>query len=134
MTETHQGRCFCGAVRFEFETPVKWTVACHCESCRRQCSAPFTVFVGVPDGQWRWTAGAPQLNPSSSGVERLFCGDCGSPLTFRSTGLTDILHFHAAALENPEAFPPERHVAIEEKLGWLHLNDDLPTTEGPRSV
>jgi hypothetical protein len=34
-------------------------------------------------------------------------------------------------MEQPEAFSPTLHVAIEEKLHWLELADGLPTHVGP---
>ncbi len=131
MTEPVKGRCFCGAIQFEIDPPVTWSVACHCGSCRRQCAAPMTVYVGLPDGQWRWNAGAPKTHLSSPGVTQEFCGECGSPLTFRSDKMTGLKHFYVAALDDPEAFPPERHVSIEERLCWMTLADGLPTQTGP---
>lgn len=132
MTETCRGRCFCGAVSFEIDTPIQWCVTCHCESCRRQCSAPMTTYIGVPDAQWRWTAGTPKAHHSSPGVERTFCGDCGAPLTFRSEHMTGLMHFYLAAMEDPERFEPQLHVAYEEKLSWLDIGDDLPKRKGPK--
>jgi len=134
MLATHNGHCFCGAIRFEIIPPVKWSVTCHCESCRRQCAAPMTTYIGLEEGRWRWIEGNPKTFESSPGVTREFCGDCGSPLTFSSEKMTGLKHFHVNALDDPEAFPPERHVSIEEKLCWLHLNDGLPAQEGPEAA
>jgi hypothetical protein len=88
-----RGRCFCGAVTFEIDDPVRSCVSCHCESCRRQCSAPFTTYIGVLDSQWRWTGKEPKIFNSSPGVERTFCDHCGSPLSFRSKKMSDVMHF-----------------------------------------
>ena len=134
MTETYRGRCFCKTVSFEIDAPIKWCVTCHCESCRRQCSAPMTTYIGVPDEQWRWIGKAPKVYHSSAGVERTFCDNCGSPLSFRSENLTGLMHFYVAAMEDPERFVPELHVAYEEKLSWLHMEDDLEKRTGPRVV
>jgi hypothetical protein len=125
------GHCFCGSVHFEVDLPVQSCVTCHCESCRRQCSAPMTVYVGVADGSWRWTKGAPKIFNSSPGVERGFCGSCGTPLSFRSKKMSGIMHLYVAAMDEPAAFQPTLHVAIEEKLPWLKLADGLPTFAGP---
>ena len=125
MSDSHTGRCLCKAVTYTFETPIKWCVNCHCESCRRNCSAPFTTFVGVDDGQWRWTGVEPSVFESSPGVQRFFCGTCGSPVAYRPKGGGEI-HVYAAALDDPAAFAPERHVFHSEKLAWVHLADDLP--------
>jgi hypothetical protein len=126
-----RGRCFCGSVTFEVDGPVLSCVTCHCESCRRQCSAPMTTYIGVPDGQWRWTGKQPKLFKSSPGVERTFCEVCGTPLSFRSAKMSDVMHLYAAAMEEPQHFAPTLHVAFEEKLPWLKLADGLPTHAGP---
>ncbi len=131
MRETYHGRCFCKAVRFEIDTPIVSSVNCHCESCRRQCSAPITTYIGVPDAQWRWTGEPTKVFNSSPGVERTFCEHCGTPISFRSENLSGIMHFYAAALERPETFEPQLHVAYEEKLSWLNIDDDLPKRNGP---
>ena len=55
------GHCLCGAVAYEFDGPENWTGYCHCESCRRNCSAPVTAFFAIPDGSWRWTGAAPAI-------------------------------------------------------------------------
>ncbi len=128
MSGTHSGRCLCRAITYEFETPIDWCLNCHCESCRRNCSAPFTTFVCVKDGQWRWIGPEPTYFESSPGVKRFFCSACGSPVGYRPAEGGEI-HFYAAALDDPGAFPPERHVFHGEKLDWVHLADDLPRRE-----
>jgi hypothetical protein len=90
-----------------------------------------TTYIGVPDGQWQWTGSSPKIHRSSPGVERSFCGECGSPISFRSERLSDIMHFYVVAMEFPEKFEPTLHVAHEEKLPWLKLGGDLPKRSGP---
>ncbi|NKB77900.1 MAG: GFA family protein [Gammaproteobacteria bacterium] len=130
MTETHRGRCLCKAVSFEIDIP-ETCVNCHCESCRRQCSSPMTTYIGVLDKNWRWTGEIPKTYRSSPGVERTFCGQCGTPLSFRSERMSGVMHLYVAAMEEPERFRPQLHVAYEEKLSWLTIEDDLPKRNGP---
>jgi len=131
MEAEMKGRCLCGEVRFEVDKPVQACVTCHCESCRRQCSAPMTAYIGVPDAQWRWLSDAPKTYHSSPGVERTFCGNCGTPISFRSDTMSGVMHLYVAALDDPEEVEPTLHVAHEEKLSWLKLDDGLPTCVGP---
>ena len=126
-----QGRCLCGAIRFDVKTTDPACVNCHCETCRRQCSAPMTTYIATPDGEWRWMQGEPKIFRSSPGVERTFCRDCGTPLSFRSAKMSGVMHFYVAAMELPEVFQPSLHVAHEEKLPWLNLGDELPVCIGP---
>jgi len=114
-----QGRFRCGVVRFEIAAAIDTIVNCHCESCRRQCSSPMTTFVGVGDGKWRWLSEAPKVYNSSLGVERQFCPECGSPISFRSTNMSVMMYFYVASLDYPENFPPTLHCSFDEKLCWL---------------
>lgn len=120
------GRCLCGAVTFEYAGEENWRAHCHCESCRRQTSSPFTTFMGVPHGAWRFTGKAPSVYVSSPGVRRHFCGTCGAPVAFESDAFPDEIHFYAASLGDPADFAPQRHVHADEQLPWIHLNDGLP--------
>ena len=90
-----------------------------------------STYIGVADGRWRWTLGAPRMFRSSPGVERSFCADCGTPLSFRSQKMSGMMHLYVAALDAPEDFAPTLHAAYEEKLPWLQLSDGLPKLTGP---
>lgn len=120
------GRCLCGLIRYETTVAPLWQAHCHCESCRRNCSAPFTSFFGMAEGAWRWTGEAPAVYASSSGVERLFCPRCGTPMAFRSTRWPGETHFYAASLEEPARYRPTLHVHWAEHLPWVQLADGLP--------
>ena len=131
MPERVQARCLCRQVTIEIDLPIQACVNCHCDSCRRQCASPMTTYIGVADHQWRWTGKMPKVFRSSPGVERSFCENCGSPVSFRSEAMSDVMHFYLSLLESPEQFEPSLHVAHEEKLSWLSIGDDLPTCVGP---
>ena len=130
MTSTH-GHCLCGAVRYAFDPAgVVWRGHCHCESCRRQTSAPFATWFSVRNSAWRWTGAAPEIYRSSPGVRRYFCPTCGSPMAHASARHPDRTDFYAASLENPSDFAPDMHVHVSEKLPWIHLGDQLPRHSG----
>ena len=121
-----RGRCLCGQVTFEYEGPENWSGHCHCESCRRNTSSPFTSFLGVAKTAYRYTGKMPAAYESSPGVRRLFCATCGSPVAYESDRWPEETHFYAASLEKPEAYRPEFHVFWSEKVPWIDLADDLP--------
>ena len=123
---TTRGRCLCGEVTYEFDGTENWRAYCHCESCRRNTSSPVTAFFGVPRSAFRFTGGAPAAYASSPGVRRLFCGRCGSPMAYESDRWPDEIHLYAASLDDPEAYRPQAHVHIAERLSWFDVRDDLP--------
>jgi len=128
------GRCLCGAVRYAFEGAPNWQAHCHCESCRRATASPFTSYLGVDHGRWRWTGAAPAVFASSTGVRRHFCATCGSPMAFEGNSWPHEIHFFAATLEDPAAFRPAVHVNWNEHLPWVRLADGLPVRHAPRRL
>ncbi len=64
---------------------------------------------------------------SSANVKRAFCANCGTPLTWEGRYKElDIIEFHVSTTDNPNDFPPDLHWYYDEKISWLHLDDDLP--------
>ena len=125
------GRCLCGRVTYSFdEAQVLWRGHCHCESCRRNCSAPFTTYFGVADGHWRWTGADPATYASSPGVMRRFCATCGTPMAYAADHSPGEMHFYAASLDDPSSFRPDFHTFWQERLPWICLSDDLPRRRG----
>ncbi|MEM1298630.1 MAG: GFA family protein [Pseudomonadota bacterium] len=119
------GGCLCGAVRWAYDGPVNWTAHCHCESCRRNCAAPVTTYVGVPREAFRWTGVEAGVYNSSPGVRRHFCGTCGTPVAFDADHYAHEIHLYAAGHDDPEALVPQVHVFATEALSWLHIEDGL---------
>ena len=124
MTTT--GRCLCKAVSWAYDGPPNWVAHCHCESCRRNCSAAVVTFVGVPRDAFRMTGAAPAVYESSPGVRRLFCGTCGAPVAYDADHYAHEIHLYAAQHDDPEAVVPTSHVHHAEALSWLHMADGLP--------
>lgn len=123
---TRRGHCLCGAVTFEYQGEENWRTHCHCESCRRQTASPFTTFMGVPNGAWRWTGAEPATYVSSPGVRRRFCPTCGAPVAYQADRFPDEIHFYASLLDEPADFAPQAHVHFSERLPWVGVHDDLP--------
>jgi hypothetical protein len=121
-----KGRCLCGAVSYEYQGPENWVAHCHCESCRRNTSSPFTTFIAVPRKAYRFTGIQPAIYNSSPGVRRLFCPKCGSPVAFDADSYPDEIHFYLAALEDASGLEVQTHGFAGEKVPWIELGDDLP--------
>jgi len=118
--------CLCGACAFELVGPHNWVGHCHCESCRRATSSPFTTWIGHEDGAWRFTGKTPTSYESSAGNTRGFCATCGSPMFFNSDRFPTEMHFYAALLTSPDKIVPAIHFHTNEMLPWVHLSDGLP--------
>jgi hypothetical protein len=130
MTTT--GRCLCGAIHYEYSGEPTLVVHCHCESCRRHTSSPVAIFVLVPRAALRFTGAQPKEFASSPGVWRSFCGECGSPISYRTDRRPDVTDLYAGTLSDPSALAPQCHVHAVEQLPWFEVLDDLPRYPGSR--
>ena len=123
------GRCLCGAVRWTYSGPITRSLVCHCESCRRATSSPFTAFVGLEPEGLVWSG---EINDyeSSPGTHRGFCPTCGSRLYFRSDRWPGEIHVHAATLDDPAAYRPDAQVVLAERAPWLDRIEAVERFDG----
>jgi hypothetical protein len=124
--DVHSGRCSCGAVRYQVTGAPKWAGHCHCSDCRRTTSAGFATYAGYQRDRFAWTAGTPLVYRSSPGVERRFCGACGTPLTYEGQRWADEVHVLAGTLDDPALVKPTGHVYVAHQVPWVTLGDGLP--------
>lgn len=124
------GRCACGAVSWTSPGPILWAGHCHCASCRRACSAPFTSFFGVPRDSVVWTGQMTERVTSDGKVTRKHCPACGSQMTYQFAGWPDETHLYAATLDDPTRFVPEAHYHFAERVPWIEVADTLPRYPG----
>ena len=130
MDPRARGRCLCGHIRYAFDREkVRSRAHCHCESCRRNCSAPFTTWFIVPDTAFRWTGAEPARYESSAGQSRFFCPVCGTPMGYRTAQRPDEIDLYAASLGDSSGFKPEAHDCWGGRVDWVELADHLPRRE-----
>jgi hypothetical protein len=128
-SETYFGHCYCGRVRFSITGPVRNLCVCHCESCRRAAGAAFVGWGTVDADRFKILSGEPSAVRLSSEVERTFCNDCGSSLTYSHTLRAGELDFTLVSLDDPASLAPRMHIWVQDKLPWMTLNDGLPQFE-----
>lgn len=133
MKYPSDGGCLCGAIRYRLAAPRVASMHCHCDNCRKASGSGMLTWVTVTAPDFEWLAGEPKRYRYTSEyypapVERAFCGDCGSPLTWHCVddGTIDVT---AGSLDRPDAVEPQRHVFARSRLRWMRLEDDLPAFE-----
>jgi hypothetical protein len=70
--------------------------------------------------------GQPKAYASSNGVERGFCGRCGTTLTFTADFLPGLVDITVGSMDDPSALPPQMHIWDSSRVPWLAVDDDLP--------
>jgi len=130
--ERVEGGCFCGKVRYEARGQTENSMVCHCASCRRVAGAPVVAWLTFPVDRFRFTKGEPVEFRSSAPVTRTFCGDCGTPLTYRNDRHPGTIDVTTATLDRPETYPPTHHSWLSDDVAWVHFGDGLPAFQQSR--
>ena len=122
------GSCLCGAVKYEIAGDLAPIQLCHCSMCRRASGTAFAANLPVRMADFRIVAGAASLRAYEShpGKERVFCGECGSPIISRSRGDPGMVRVRAGTLDEPAPTHAAFHFHVASKASWLPITDDLP--------
>ena len=126
------GGCLCGAVRYR-ATDLGRAGYCHCRMCQKASGAPVVAWLAVPLDAFAFVKGTPKAYRSSAEAVRHFCGDCGTPLTFRLAENPPDIEINLATLDHPEGVAPRSHIYTSSQMPWLHIEDQLPRFEGERA-
>jgi hypothetical protein len=124
------GGCLCGATRYVAQGTPKVVAFCHCPSCRRSAGAPITAWAMFDIKNFKFEKGEPRTYESSPGVQRSFCGQCGTPLTYTADALQGLVDVTVGSLDDPSALPPQLHVWDSKRVPWLRTSDELPRHPG----
>jgi hypothetical protein len=92
------------------------------------------TWVGFPAAQVQ-IAGLDDLRwfVASEGGSRGFCGNCGSPMFFKSERWPGELHITCASFHDAVDREPQAHVFFETHVPWNFVGDGLPRkTSEPR--
>lgn len=119
----HTGGCQCGAVRFRVEGALDEASVCHCRMCQKAFGNLFAPLTSVRKATLTWTRGERAQFRSSSHVQRGFCRDCGTPLTYEAP---DGMALAVGAFDHPERLTPTVQYGLEGKLACVDTLAQLP--------
>ncbi len=121
----HSGGCQCGALRYAIYVEPTQPHLCHCRMCQKAFGSFFAALALAPLGDFVWTRGKPAYFASSSVVQRGFCVDCGTPLTFQYAE-SDKVNFSIGSLDDPSRVRPDIQIGVESRISWVPEIVDLP--------
>ncbi len=142
MSHELTGRCQCGRISYSIAGEQHTTNPrdgfnytgvhiCHCLMCRRAVGNVMAVWLAV-DVKNVTMIGEPKGYRSSPYLERLFCGDCGTPIGSRyAKGLEGWPYSHlmgilVGTLNDPELVRPDYHFGVERRISWVDIGHGLP--------
>ncbi len=124
---SYTGGCQCGKVCYEAEGPLDRTTICYCRMCQKASGAPFMAFVRFPARRVVWST-PPATFFSSGSVQRGFCRDCGTPMTYRNVQGSNI-SLTLNSLDDPGSVKPQFSFFNDQKAPWLSELETLPVLD-----
>lgn len=127
MTRT-TGRCACGAISYQGSATPRFSFLCQCRDCQRATGGGHaSIFILDEDavemsGELRFFD---RESDAGNTISQGFCPICGSPVFNRNSGYPGSLFFHAATLDEPAGFAPQKVVYRESAQPWDTVNPDL---------
>ena len=126
------GGCFCGAVRYAIDAPLKAARSCHCSRCRKAFSGAGSAYAEIEPGALTWTSGQQQVvrYESQPGWGLGFCATCGSTLCgFHHDQVHGVT---LGCVDGDPGVAIQMHIFVGSRAPWDHIAGDTPQFEaGP---
>ncbi len=126
------GECFCGAVTYRVDGPLRDARSCHCSRCRKAFSAQASAYALVAPGTFQWLTGRDMLTcyESQAGFGLQFCSRCGSTLCGTYKG--DVHGVTLGCVNGDPGVEIGRHIFVGSKAAWEVIPDGVTQyEEGP---
>lgn len=130
-TDTYEGHCTCGQVRYRMESAPLVVHCCHCRWCQRETGTAFALNAMIETTRLTLLAGDPVrvLTASNSGKGQaiLRCPECRVATWSHYAGAGDAVAFvRVGTVDEPERLPPDVHIFTASKLPWVRLPEGVP--------
>lgn len=122
-----EGHCLCGGIVFEIDPKrVVLFNNCYCKACQRNSGAGFVSQMQVEREGFRWLLGEKhvQLYESSPGINRAFCGTCGSRLPMTSIPGA-FVPIPVGLLDEDPGLTPEVNMHLEARANWALVDENI---------
>lgn len=130
-SQTVEGGCTCGRVRYRVTAPPMIVHCCHCSWCQRETGSAFVINALVEAEKIELLSGRVEVvdTPSESGQGQKIhrCADCRIALWSNYAGAGDAIRFlRVGTLDHPHRFPPDIHIFTSSKQPWVELPIGTP--------
>ena len=127
------GGCYCGALRYEAAGDAMFKGQCHCRECQYVSGGMPNVVMGVAEGGFTYTKGAPKQFRRAdlpTPVTREFCAECGTHILAKSGGMPGVVILKVGTLDDPSVFDgPQMIIWLQDKQPFHHVPEGPATFE-----
>jgi hypothetical protein len=132
MTKLVTGRCFCGAVRFQFSEAPVVVRACWCRDCQYLSCGNASINAFFKPESFKLEGEVSEyVSKADSGTvkRRRFCPKCGTQL-FSEAQNRDLIAVRVGALDDREVGGPVMYIWMASAPSWGFADPKLPNCEG----
>ncbi|MCJ1383143.1 hypothetical protein MMC17_006256 [Xylographa soralifera] len=121
-----QSSCLCGNLRLSFTGDAVMKFRCHCLDDRKITGSLHSTNLVLPEDGVKVIHGTPKtyaLNAESGAtMTSYFCGDCGSTLYRKSSGIPGVTIIKVGCIDDLNAleeFKPDTELYVKHRVAWL---------------
>jgi hypothetical protein len=125
MSETFEGRCHCGEVRYRLTSAPMFVHCCHCSDCQRQTGAAFAINALIETDRIEMLEGEPVAIPTPTPSGRPHdiyrCPTCQTAVWSDYGRRPQMRFVRVATLEDQHAITPDVHIFTRSKVPWVEV-------------
>ena len=133
MTETIEGGCRCGRVRYRVNLErLPKVYACHCRDCQTWSGSAFSLNFFAPEERVEVTSGEPALfeltSPDGSRTSRQRgCPVCFTRVFNTNTRRPGVAVVRAGSLDRSDELEVAAHIWVKRKVAGIEIPAGAPT-------
>jgi hypothetical protein len=129
MSDSREGGCSCGAVRYRLTSDPLFVHCCHCLNCQRQTGGAFVINLLVETERVEVVTGDPRpvdVPRDDGSVQRIYrCPTC-QVAVFSEYGWPELKFVRGGTLDEPSSVEPDVHIFTKSKVPWVSLPEGVP--------
>ena len=131
------GGCLCGETRYEIVGDPVRVIYCHCNDCKKQTSAPYSIVASYAKEQVSiqkpgFLKTYESVGDSGMPVKRTFCSNCGSPIFSEVHMTPEMLHIKAGGFDDMSWLEPSAEIYTKDKVRCANINQSIDSYAGGR--
>jgi len=129
MSQSFNGSCLCGAVKYRFHGPAYVFQYCHCSRCRKFTGSAHAANIIINRENFEWLEGEDQVgrfeHPEAKHFATCFCKRCGSSLPWLAQSGVSVV-IPAGTLDEDPGIRPVQNIHWQDRAPWREAVESLP--------
>ena len=130
MSQTFDGGCACGAIRYSSAAEPLMMNDCQCRQCQYDSGTGHASYLTFPSAAVTLEGAAKTWDLVGDGgtiKRRAFCPECGTPVYLTFPAMPDLFVVRAGSLDDPGIYRPQVSLWHATAQPWDHLDPTVPT-------